>query len=274
MLMPEVSEDIVKAFEAKCRVFEVRLISDCKAVIIAEDGIHRGNLTITGRMLEECLLYLTGHSYHSFQREISQGYIPVKNGHRAGLAGTYIYSDSGKITGLKNITSIILRIANEAELKENPLIEYISKKGLNSLLVSGPPCSGKTALLRDTAKKLSQMGFNTVVADEKQELFAHLTGCSIIKGAEKADGIRIAVKNLSPQVIICDEVSGIKEAEAIAGALNSGVSVLASLHSKDYADFKNKRVAQMLTSTKEFKKAFFLSSYPCVGKLKETADLT
>ena len=273
-LLPyRLSNYIKESYKDSMQVFEVRLTNECNPLIITDKGIIKAGCTVTLRDLEESVLSLTGNSYHSFQKEMADGYIPLKNGHRAGLAGTAVYERDGRIVSLKNITTIVLRIANDVNLKNNPLFEDLSRTGIYSAVISGPPCSGKTTFLRDTAKKLSAMGCSVAVVDERQELFAGLKGCAVIKGAEKPKGIEMAVKSLSPRILICDEISSPREAEAVAGALNSGVGVLASLHAKNYQDFKNKKTAQILTSTNEFKKAVFLSTFPNIGEINETVDL-
>ncbi len=273
-LLPKKLSDCIKeSYADNMQIFEVRLINECSPIIISDRGILRSRCIVTSKDLEESVLRLTGNSYHSFQREIAHGYIPLKNGHRAGLAGTAVYEVDRGITGLKNITTVVLRIANDVSLKSNPLFDDLLKSEIYSAIISGPPCSGKTTFLRDTAKRMSSLGCSVVVIDERQELFAGLKECTIVKGAEKAKGIEMAVKSLSPRLLICDEISSPKEAEAVAGALNSGVSVLASIHSKSYGDFKNKKTAQLLTSTKEFKKVLFLASFPNIGKITEAVDL-
>ena len=214
LLPKNLKEAMQNGFSDNCQVFEIRLILDNFPLVITSNGVKTINFNISGQILEQSVISLTGNSYHSYQRELAKGFIPLKNGHRAGIAGTVVYGEKNEILSIKNITAIVLRIANEVALEKNILIDDFIKNGLHSIFISGPPCSGKTTFLRDTAKKLSELDYSVVVIDERQELFIGLSKCIVIKSVSKPQGIEMAVKSLSPQILICDEISNSEESEA------------------------------------------------------------
>ncbi len=202
--------------------------------------------------LQDCLVSLCGWAVHSHQREMASGYISVKGGHRAGVAATAVVEE-GKLTAVRDVTSINLRVAREIFGAADPII----KKGLadpfGGILLVGAPASGKTTLLRDLARQLSEgetgRYVKVCVVDESGEIGGASGGevgnrlgpcCDLLSGYPKAEGMRTAIRYLSPQVIICDEVSAADEVLAVAEAVNSGVSVVTSIHAGSFEELFRK----------------------------------
>ncbi|MDL2287097.1 hypothetical protein LJB90_00840 [Eubacteriales bacterium OttesenSCG-928-G02] len=186
--------------------------------------------------INECLSLITRSSLYTFDETIKNGYIPLENGARAGICGSAV-TDKNGIKAFNKITSISLRIQRLIpDLAEN-LIGLFKAEPLEGVLVISPPALGKTTYLRSAAYLLSR-GKNPLrvgLADEKCELFA--SGMEnglidVISGCKKNIGIDILTKTMSPQIIICDEVSEY-ESDAIINAQNSGVCLISSAHGKN-----------------------------------------
>jgi stage III sporulation protein AA len=190
------------------------------------------------------MISMCAYSVHSHQEEIREGFISLRGGHRAGISGTAVLQ-RGKITAVRDISSINLRIARDIEGIAKPLMEQVFPGGkLCGLLIAGPPSSGKTTMLRDVARRISSghtgRFVKCVVVDERCEIGAVFDGipqnnlgpcCDVLSGYPKGEGIWHAVRSLSPQVVVCDEIGGVKEAESIIEGLNCGVQVIATAHS-------------------------------------------
>lgn len=216
------------------------------------------------------------YSVYSKQSEINNGFITLKGGHRAGICGTAVYNEE-KITSIRDISSINLRIAKEFKGASAKLLNCIdiSKGGV---LICGIPSCGKTTLLRDIARVLStEKALKVCVVDERGELGGAYLGisqndlglCDILDGYRKQDGIMQAVRSLSPNVIVCDEIGTDDEAEKIKECLNSGVSVIASVHCANLDELLSKPQTCKLISTGAFEYIVFLSDRKSPGVIKE-----
>lgn len=186
----------------------------------------------------------SGHSMYAFAKELQQGYITIRGGHRAGFAGTLI-CENGKIQGFHEIGSVNLRIAHEVKGCAERLIHCVfeGKRFCNTLIVSPPGC-GKTTLLRDMIRILSDGSLyapplHVAVSDERGELGACKNGCpsfdlgcntDVMDGGNKAENIWMMLRSLGPQVIAMDEIGGSEEAKGLLTAGYWGVGLLASIH--------------------------------------------
>lgn len=193
-----------------------------------EEGI-----TVTGEEMKECLSRLTRSSLYSYDDTIKYGYIPLEGGSRAGICGDAIGGKNG-IKTFSNIRSVSIRISRLYPNLAKPLADYFAAHGICGTLVFSPPGLGKTTYLRSAAYLLSrgQKPYRVCLADERSELYVpEMTGCLIdyVRGCTKREGIELLTRTMSPQIIICDEISE-TEADGIIAAQNSGVCLIASTH--------------------------------------------
>ncbi len=280
----------------KSRIREIRLRSRKPVAVITSSGTEfvsaSGRLTSVYSQLvlstdeneiNEIFKRLCGYSVYSFTDAINKGYITVSGGHRAGVAGTAV-SENGKITAVRDVCAINLRIAREIKGAADEIYKLFYINGLCSAVIAGPPAAGKTTILRDLAKKLSgaEQGcfYKTFVCDERGELGACVSGIAqndmglnsdIITGYPKAEGIMIGLRSFSPDIIICDEVASYEEVEAIESGVNSGVSFALSVHARSERELKTKPVIKRLLATGAFEKVILLSGSE-VGKIQKTFE--
>lgn len=183
---------------------------------------------------------LCGGSMHAHERSIAEGYIDYM-GCRVGICGS------------RRINSVNIRIPRFIRGTGGVLLYRMAAANFQyGVLVYSPPGVGKTTLLRDIAASVSSPPYNrrTVVIDSRGELYDSemMRGCMIdvLDGVEKAKGIEIATRTLSPELIICDEIGSSEEAEAILAAQNSGVPLLASAHASSPEGLMRRPALRML----------------------------
>lgn len=223
---------------------------------------QRDNLDEAFRLICDC-------SVHSHQREIKNGFVTLRGGHRAGICGTAV-TDGSEVSNLRDITSVNLRVARDIEGAADEVAEaVISGSRAVGTLIFGPPGCGKTTVLRDLARKLScgakgRTPLRVAVVDERGELAATYQGlpqnflglcCDVLDGYPKGDGIMQAVRCLSPDVVICDEIGGEGDGLALEQSLNSGVTVIATAHAGSLEELKARPQTARLLSSGAFKVA-------------------
>lgn len=250
------------------RILEIRLRSGRPPVLVLP-GSRRpltGAAPMTHTELQQCFYALCGNSVHSYQQEIAQGFFTLPGGHRVGVAGIASLDLQGNIQGMRTITSLNLRVARRVNPSLPPCLAEALQAG-GGLLLVGPPGSGKTTLLRSIASTLSAQCRSVVMVDERSELmpctqqgfvFAPPMHCDVLSSVPKAQGILMALRSLSPQVILCDEIGGMEDVAALEQGLYSGVEFVASIHGSDLAGLQARPQFAALQKLGAFRTAAFL----------------
>lgn len=279
--------------DIKKQAQELRLRVNKPISICCTNGIyflnHSGRLACypdgetmlsTKEDIEECFRNICNYSIYSHQNEIKNGFVTLAGGHRVGISGTAVFQN-GEITGIRDISSINIRIAREITGSANDLFHSLKKEINSGLLIAGPPASGKTTILRDIARQLSSGTCGdirkVVVVDERGELAGTCLGvpqndlgvCSdVLDGYPKAEGIMQAVRCLSPEFIICDELGGNDEVFAVEQSLNAGVSMISTIHAGSIDELLMKKQAVSLLKTGAFGCVAMLNGHTEPGKIQ------
>lgn len=237
--------------------------------------------------MEEAFRTICNSSVYAHQNEIRNGFVVLRGGHRAGLCGTAVVSD-GAVSNIRDISSINLRIARQIRGAGRAAAAVLTRGGrIDDTLLFGPPGCGKTTVLRDLARifssGLSAAGYCKVaVVDERGEIAATFFGqaqsdlgpcCDILDGYPKGEGMMQAIRCLSPDVIVCDEIGGREEAGAVQACLNAGVAVVASAHAGSIAELKARPQIAVLLETSAFKTAVQLKGRQEPGVIHAVYDL-
>ena len=213
---------------------------------------------------DDCLKLLdilTNHSLYSFEEELRRGYITVRGGHRVGITGRAVL-DRGQVRLLRDISGFNIRLAREVRGAAERIIRSLidPAQGLiHHTLVVSPPLCGKTTLIRDIARILSEgawsgsrrpgRGVKVGIVDERSEIAASVEGVptfdvgprtDVLDACPKAEGMMMMIRSLSPQVIIVDEIGRKQDAEAIQEAMHAGIRVVATAHGKDIEDVRRR----------------------------------
>lgn len=225
-------------------------------------------------MINDAFKNICGFSVHAHLSEITSGFITMPYGHRAGICGTAVMSE-GKIINIRDISSISIRISRQiADVSRDMSARFA--KSFGGLLICGAPASGKTTFLRDMARLLStEYSFTTSVIDTRNELSGSYRGkpqndlgfSDILVSYPRIKGIEHALRSLSPQIIICDEIGTKEDAEAILSATNSGVRFIASIHASTPKELKERMYAKEILSTNAFSAVAFMSSPLTPGRV-------
>ena len=188
--------------------------------------------------LSEVFARLCEYSLYSKEEMINSGYIVMRNGCRAGVCGAFCE----KNFNLSDINSINIRIANQVVDADLP-VYYLMNKKIKSVLISGPPCSGKTTVLRELCKRFSNQMNNVCVLDEKGEIAGYMYDslgfdlgvCTdVISYRDKADAAKMALKFMNPDIIAFDELAD--DIKIIRNCFKSGVKIFTTIHSDSIKD--------------------------------------
>ncbi len=246
---------------------------------ITNKVIDQPMLTAHQRDIADVFNNICNYSVYSRQNEIKNGFVTMQGGHRAGICGTAVIENE-KITNIRDISSINIRIARE---HINSSKEFLNKiKAVDGgVLICGSPCSGKTTLLRDISRKLSlEYDKKVSLIDERGELAGTVKGvyqnnmgmCDILDGYSKAEGIIQAIRSMSPDVVVCDEIGGFDDVKAILQSSNSGVDFIATVHAKNRDELIKKPFVKELLKSNVFAKAVFLQSRKNAGKISDICN--
>lgn len=231
---------------------------------------------------------MSNYSIYAFEEEIKQGYITIKGGHRVGICGKCVV-EKDEVKTIKDIASLNIRICREVLKCSDSIIKFISKENkiINTIIISPPKC-GKTTLVRDIVRNISQgvgsiglTGKKVCVIDERSEIGACFNGVpqlnvgnrtDILDGCPKSQGIIMAIRSMSPEVIVCDEIGTYKDMDSIVTALNSGVSLIITIHGYGIEDLYNRPVFKEIVENKVFSRAVVLSSRKGAGTVEYIYD--
>jgi|LSQX01.1.fsa_nt_gb stage III sporulation protein AA len=238
---------------------------------------------VTADDTAKILHLISDYSIYAFDEEIRNGYLTLKGGHRVGIAGKTVL-DNGKIKTMKYIKSFNFRISKEVIGAADKIMPYIiSGKDVFHTLILSPPQMGKTTLLRDIARKLSDgfPGFRGVkvgIVDERSEIAGCWHGLpqkavgmktDILDGCPKAAGIMMMIRSMSPKVIITDEIGREEDALAIQEALNAGIRIITSAHASDIKDALSRPFLSRLLESRIFARIAVLGNSLGVGTLEK-----
>lgn len=286
-------EILVDVEEVRLRLAKPLCVTGCNVeILVGADGIVPTTAMkayiVSEDDLKSALQMVCNFSMYSVEEELRNGFVTVSGGHRVGVCGRTVVED-GKVRTLKDISYMNFRIAKQIIGASDKVSDYLIRSPdsiYNTLIISPPQC-GKTTLLRDLVRKLSNgsedkliEGMKVSLIDERSEIAACSMGkarndvgirTDVLDGCPKAEGIIMMIRSMSPEIIATDEIGRREDADAIIDAVNAGVKVVTTIHGSNIEDFLNKQDLNRIRNG-VFERYIVLSRKNGVGTLEAVLD--
>ena len=195
----------------------------------------------TAQEIEEMLFAASEYSVYAVENQLRRGFVTGRAGERIGVAGTYVYDEKG-VLSVHSVTSLCIRIPHAIVGCSEEIYQKCFAGGVCSLLILAPPGEGKTTILRDLSRLVSERTrLNILVSDERGELSAGDLGetCDVVRFADKLTVFTAGIRAMRPDLIVTDELLS-EDYAAVRRARESGIQVIASAHLKRYEDVPEK----------------------------------
>ena len=291
------NEFYIAVTKIKTDINEVRIRSDKPVVIyiwnspflllrnggtVPLENFDESNIyiSVTFNNLKSAFERLCEYSIYKHQNNINNGFITVRGGHRIGICGTAV-NNINNIKSVTDITSMNIRIARQYIGCSENFLNHVDIK--NGVLICGVPSTGKTTLLRDMARSLSKKYCKKIsVIDERSEISSVFNGvsvfdvglCDVYSSYPKKQGVIQAIRTMSPDFIICDELTG-DDIESVIYTVNYGVKLIATVHCDSLNNaLKNPSILSLL-KTRAFGEIVFLKSrgFCSINKVYSLEDI-
>jgi len=287
--LPKQVRAVLEETDASVRVEEIRFRAGQPMQLCLSDGelLLREYAPISAEDCAEILRLICENSIYAWSEELRSGFLTLPGGCRVGIAGRAVL-ENGQIARITDVTSLCIRVARDCRGVARSVIPFLRDGGgtLRSTLVVSPPCAGKTTLLRDLIRSAScgEAGLcpaRVGVVDTRYELAGSVRGVpqfdlgprtDVLSGGTKAEGMRMLLLSMSPELLAADELGTIEDLAAVTEAAGCGVRVLASVHSGSSAMLQKRGSLQRLLASGLFERYVVLSRRCGAGTVEGIYD--
>lgn len=287
---PQNLQSLFVQLPQKPLVVEVRFRLGQPILIQYRSGeeLFLGNSASKIRCSQEAMDYIlqriNQNSVYAWEEEYKRGYLTIAGGHRVGLAGKILLS-AGEVRAMKQISSLNFRIANEIIGAADKIMPHIVQENqLMNTLIAAPPGCGKTTLLRDITRQISdglyaplKIPLTVGLVDERSEVAAMLNGIpqlnigshtDVLDGCPKSQGMLMLIRSMAPKVIVTDEIGSQADVLAMEQALSAGVKLITTIHGYTWEDLLNRPFTNELIKGHFFQRIIFLDNHKSRGQIQ------
>ena len=269
------------AAQAEGTVREIRVRAGGRASVLTNEGELICAGTFGQQQVAQMAEALCEHALYVRAEEQRQGFVTLRGGHRMGLCGRVV-THGQSIRALREISSLCIRVAGQWPGAADALLPYLWEEDgrVRSVLIIGLPGMGKTTLLRDACRQLSEQGVHMCVVDERSEIAAMSGGVAqlelgpntdVLDGCSKEAGLRWMLRAMSPEMLVTDELGGAMDAQAVMEAAKSGVGVMATLHGRSMEAALSRGTLYTLVQNQVFDRYVLLNDRQ-VGRISLICD--
>lgn len=272
-VLSEIPEDVRNSLEEiRIQINQpVRVISGGRELILKNCSIDR-------QTIDNILNNLLDYSIYAYEEDLAKGFITIEGGHRVGVCGRVV-TENGGIRLIKEISSLNIRRSRAIRGASAKVINeiYDPAIGLQNTIIVSPPKCGKTTLVRDIVRAVSERGMRVGVCDERSEIAGMYQGVpsydlgprtDVLDGCIKAEGMLMLIRSMSPDVIVTDEIGRSEDIPAIEAATSAGISIITTIHGNSYEDLMASKIGPLVNQG-IFKRIIFLSNIPSTGTVRE-----
>ena len=270
------------------------LVLDGKDCFITEKGtltFSRENIfTVTSSDMQKILQLISGSSVYALEEELKNGYITIPGGHRVGLCGKVI-TEKGRVKTLKHFSSVNIRISREISGAATKILPYVIDRDNGSVkhtMLVSPPCCGKTTVLRDLIRQLSNgvpslsfPGVTVGLVDERSEIAGCYYGLpqkdvglrtDVLDACPKAEGMMMLLRAMSPHVIAADEIGRTEDIQALEEVFHAGVKIITTVHAASINELLLRPALKYLLDLKTIDRFIILGRSRGAGTIEQIID--
>ncbi|ABS23119.1 stage III sporulation protein AA [Bacillus cytotoxicus] len=286
-VLPKMMRELIEGCKEYNALEEIRVRIGRPLECIAHGKVFFHEYIVTPEDAMHLLNKLSQFSIYTIEEELKRGYVTLRGGHRIGLAGKVI-TEKSAVKMIRDVSSFNIRIARQKMGIAEPLLSYLYESRWLNTMVIGPPQTGKTTLLRDVARCMSQgVGFANIpsckvgIVDERSEIAGCVKGIpqyefgprvDVLDACPKAEGMMMMIRSMSPDILIVDEIGRMEDSEAIMEAVHAGVQLFISAHGFSFDDIRKRPSLKAVMEFGVFERFIELSKAKGPGTVVQVKD--